>query len=130
MTSNASQPRAPIPRAAQRLWKWFLLPLPLVVVSTIANQVDAVHIAMATPNPWIYMGIPALAFAIIFVMIFGVWHGLRRIKRAVHATSGRACTHCVYNLNGLGDAGVCPECGRPFDITLDRRSWARLSTVF
>jgi len=48
-----------------------------------------------------------------------------RIKRAVTAASGRACTNCLQDLNGLGDTGRCPECGRAFDIAADQRLWKR-----
>ena len=36
------------------------------------------------------------------------------------------CPGCGYSLTGLGDEGVCPECGRPFDPrTVVLFGWAR-----
>jgi protein-S-isoprenylcysteine O-methyltransferase Ste14 len=74
---------------------------------------------------WALPGIPV----VIVLATFGtIWYSRRskaRMKRSVQAAAGRVCVRCVYNLEGLGEAGECPECGRRFDIVVDRRSWER-----
>jgi len=72
--------------------------------------------------------LPAIPISIVTTTFGAIWYSRRRtarIKRAVRAASGRACVGCVYNLDGLGDTGQCPECGRRFDTAADRRSWER-----
>ncbi|MCG3122846.1 MAG: hypothetical protein GIKADHBN_01249 [Phycisphaerales bacterium] len=39
---------------------------------------------------------------------------LERFADRMEETDGRACLKCLYDLNELGDSGVCPECGEPF----------------
>lgn len=124
VTSKANQSRAPMPSAVRRLGWWFALPLVVAGAVPIANRIPAVHSAMGAPTPWIWVGLPALLLAPNAVTIIAVWRGLRRVRSAVGAASGHACTSCLYDLTGLGDTGLCPECGRPFDIVIDRRSWA------
>jgi predicted RNA-binding Zn-ribbon protein involved in translation (DUF1610 family) len=34
-----------------------------------------------------------------------------------------ACIHCGYLLEGLGEEGVCPECGNEYDIESTRHLW-------
>ncbi|MFZ4576489.1 MAG: hypothetical protein ACOYN0_19050 [Phycisphaerales bacterium] len=80
---------------------------------------------MKTPNLWLSLGIPVYFFTPLFVAIFAIARGQRRIKRAVLAAGGRACTNCVYDLGSLGETGACPECGRGFDSAADQRSWDR-----
>lgn len=35
----------------------------------------------------------------------------------------RVCIHCRYDLASLPDDGICPECGREYSLTQNRRSW-------
>jgi len=67
----------------------------------------------------------ATAPVILLVTLWIVLRGYRRIKPAVVAASGRACVGCVQHLNGLGNSGTCPECGRVLDLAADQRSWSR-----
>ena len=129
MTNTNNSKRAPIPQAVRRLWWWFAGPAVATVFGVIAYQIPTVRNATATPDPWITLGIPAVILAPNFLVILPVWWGMRRIKRAVAGTSGRACTNCVHDLSGLGDTGMCPECGRAFDIAADQRSWVRVKVL-
>jgi len=71
------------------------------------------------------IALAAMAPGILLVTLWIVLRGYRRIKPAVVAASGRACVGCVHDLNGLGNSGTCPECGRAFDLAADQRSWSR-----
>jgi hypothetical protein len=104
-----------------------VLPLGVEVVSAILSQVPAAQSELFMPGLWAAVGIPAVHFLSAFVAFLGVWRGRRRIERAVLAANGRACINCVHDLNGLGDAGVCPECGHAFDATADQRRWERVN---
>ncbi|GMV26127.1 MAG: hypothetical protein AMXMBFR58_21580 [Phycisphaerae bacterium] len=39
---------------------------------------------------------------------------LERLVDRLDETDGWFCLKCWYDLNDLGDSGVCPECGEPF----------------
>lgn len=63
-------------------------------------------------GPWVSCSMgPALAIATV-----GVAMMLRQERNA------RACVHCQYDLGGLGRRGVCPECGRSFDLDQSDRT--------
>lgn len=49
----------------------------------------------------------------------------RTLRSRWNAAHGRLCVHCAYNLRSLGEHGICPECGKPFDIARDAEAWAR-----
>jgi hypothetical protein len=84
---------------------------------------------MPTSDSWWRAGILIVAFVPNVIAIVFVWRGRQRIKRAVHASSGRACTHCVHDLSGLGETGTCPECGYAFDAAVDQRRWAQANML-
>ena len=81
------------------------------------------------PNLWIDLGIPALCLTTMFATFVFARRRANWIRRAVRASSGRSCVGCVYDLSGLGDSGVCPECGRVFDAAADRRAWERARII-
>lgn len=116
-----------MPPAIRRLLWWMALPLAVVIAGAVVYTLPAAQSAMSTPSIWLSVGIPLICFASVFVANLGIWHGQRRIKRAVLAADGRACTHCVHDLRGLGDTGTCPECGHAFDVAVDVRRWARVN---
>lgn len=67
-----------------------------------------------------------LFWIIGLLVCWGVSTALARGRqRAFERAGGRLCTHCRYDLRGLGDTGLCPECGKPFDIARDAEAWAR-----
>ncbi len=83
-----------------------------------------------------YLGLPwhgwykLIPLALVWMPIFVVapiWYlRTRAVRRAIHRSGGRLCTHCAYDLSTLGPAGTCPECGRAYDVEKDAALWAEL----
>ena len=121
MPVNPTEPPAPFPPAILR----YEHRVAAVFVCTALGAVATPFIADWFSPLWALPGIP---IAIVTTTFGTIWYTRRhraRIKVAVVAASGRACVGCVYDLSGMGETGACPECGRPFNIAEDRRSWAR-----
>lgn len=55
-----------------------------------------------------------------------LWHSVQqaRLRRRLIQNDYKLCTHCAHSLAGIGDAGLCPECGRAFILDADREAWA------
>ena len=130
-------PPAPWPPALVRLTWWFVLAIAALMVMAAA-MVAGVLIFILVPavrspmsqGAWRLLAFPGVMLAVLSAPMFWairrVLRGQRRIKRAVRAAEGRACIHCVHDLNGLGHSGMCPGCGRSFDAAAAQRSWARV----
>ncbi len=54
----------------------------------------------------------------IFAVGVGVSIVLWAARNAVKARKDEFCIHCGYTLDGLGESGACPECGRPFHLSI------------
>ncbi|HVZ92949.1 MAG TPA: hypothetical protein VG797_00410 [Phycisphaerales bacterium] len=75
--------------------------------------------------------IVVVVFAASFGAAFWYCHHLtQRWKRALQgdhdelaAKNYRICLDCRYDLGGLADAGVCPECGAPYSAASLKKSW-------
>lgn len=72
---------------------------------------------------WAY--ITAVAIPGVLSGAIGGWFGVA-VKREFQAASrvgGRRCWNCGYVLEGLGEAGTCPECGKAYDLPGLRARW-------
>jgi hypothetical protein len=47
----------------------------------------------------------------------------RRLLSRVRKAELLVCPRCEYSLANSGERGICPECGRPFEIESVRRAW-------
>jgi hypothetical protein len=83
----------------------------------VPYSVIAIGLAVLTPtdSPW-FRHVPKAVvlggMVILAIQPFCYRRDLHRLRRA----SGSLCLHCGYRLEGLGDKGHCPECGRTFDV--------------
>ncbi len=125
MIPKPAEPAAPLPPAVRR----YEVGVAAVFVCTVLSAVAAPFL-LRRVAPWIspLWALPGIPLAIVTTTFGAFWYARRctdRMKRAVRAVSGRACVGCVYDLNGMGETGACPECGQPFDIAANQRSWER-----
>jgi hypothetical protein len=87
-------------------WWWFaLVPSALGAIGLIAGMVFAFQRHFP-----IEMAIK-LAFFLAAIAITIV---IRASKRSVRVRKDTFCVHCGYSMEGAGDMGTCPECGRAF----------------
>ena len=70
-------------------------------------------------------GLVLQALRIVLMVGAVIWFfaGMRRIRREVRELNGFVCWRCGYRLNGLAEAGTCPECGKAYALDELRRRW-------
>ncbi|MCX5691489.1 MAG: hypothetical protein NTV94_17140, partial [Planctomycetota bacterium] len=92
MTGKFNHPRATIPPAIRSLQWWFLLGPAIWLGGAVLLFVPSIRSAMPAFNFWWGLGTPLVILAPHGIAMFFVVRGLRRIKLAVRACSGCACT--------------------------------------
>ena len=74
-----------------------------------------------------WTGTQALTYSTLFLVPASgyVWAARRltKFRARVRELEYRVCPHCAYPLDGLGDAGSCPECGLTFTLEGLRDVW-------
>lgn len=112
----------------QRRFVWWMLSIPVAyaasgVVMDMIGVRGGVH-GMLAWNPWTWL---VLGLTPMLGPILATWIIIRiRFRRARVAwvrSNGRLCVHCAHDLTGLGERGLCPECGQPFVVHDDRKRW-------
>lgn len=89
-------------------WKWlligpllaFIVGVPLIWFLSPGRQTAAM--AGNLVKPWI------VAIGVIITIVVSA------ARKGVGARGDDFCIHCGYSLTGLGEIGVCPECGRRY----------------
>jgi len=99
------------------LWPWFVLPVVLVWTFVLpflpfirSGPVDARMILRS--------GACAL---FLLIGIYG--YQMLRFNWQVRNLAYRVCRKCLYNLTGLPDDGLCPECSRPYSLQSLAKDW-------
>jgi hypothetical protein len=72
--------------------------------------------SVGTSYQWSRLAIPFAMFGVL--LLFAIRRS-RRIKRCEF----KVCYACGYDLRGLDESGVCPECGRAYEIASLIRKW-------
>lgn len=121
----SATPAAAIPPAVRRLVWWMVLPLVSTILGAASLALPSVRAWMGKGGIMFAVGIPLVCFVPMFIAIIGMAVAQRRIRAKVIAADGRVCIHCVHDLRGLPDQGLCPECGRPVNAVTDRPRWKR-----
>ncbi len=102
----------PIPPPILKAWLWFLLPVLALPVGVYSVTKGSHALLFVT-----------LLFALAFIGQAVHFVRMQRLRRSLRAASGRLCLNCAFDLRGLGEAGLCPECGNTFDIPADQAHW-------
>jgi len=103
-----------MPRPVVRTLWWFALPalaLPYGVYVVAKGRHALVFVL-------ILGGLTLLAQAIVVVRFV-------MLRRRLRQSSGSLCLRCGYDLRGLDDPGLCPECGREFQLQRDSATWRK-----
>ena len=74
---------------------------------------------------WGTLLMPQAMYAPVCVAVGVAWRRRMRARKQLAVSDGRCCTACLHDLRGLGESGVCPECGATFDVAADRKAWRK-----
>lgn len=111
--------------AGPPVWsRWTIRALALAVLCVIAALVLLV---LRITFGWGKRGPASYAIYLLALVPF-IIHPItnfshRHIRRAWRDSKGRLCTHCAYDLSANEPEGLCPECGRAYDIESDAILW-------
>lgn len=115
-------------RTRSQIAGWLLIYLGFAVSifwSVIAIR-DGAHVVVATlGTKGLYLG----GLITIMLQLGGTILILRaraETSRRLHATNGRLCPRCHYDLSGLDSSASCPECGDSYSPAALAAVWRRL----
>lgn len=94
---------------------WLLLYLGNIFLSGNTGLLDILDIFMCMLVP--------IACVFGLVCLFFASRRMDRVVRHLKSHDMRFCAGCSYHLEGLGDKGVCPECGTTFEVSELREHW-------
>jgi hypothetical protein len=99
--------------AAAMGWRWLIV-IPLLAVLAL--------IPLSYFFPWLlHTAVLNLEVKLFILAIGGIITTVLYVaKNTVASRRDLFCIHCGYTIDGLGDEGTCPECGRAFHVSVIR----------
>lgn len=107
------------PIALRGLWTCILLPQVVIITGIeVLSRYQLLH-------PGTALGVTASMLPPVGGVVGCVlWRRkLRRLRQRVADAEGCVCVRCGYSVQGLGESGVCPECGLAFDRARTLQAW-------
>lgn len=104
-----------------------------VVGSALTNVILGVTVAcslwLTRAADRIYLALITFGAAILCAAWLAtpwLWRRARNAtRRSLVQHDYKLCTTCGYCLEGLAEAGTCPECGEEYDLEETRAAWQR-----
>ena len=75
--------------------------------------------------PWMVVTYSLVVIGIA-LSSYGPRYILGRLGQYVVSRRLEVCPTCGYHISGIGPAGTCPECGRPFQLQEVQDEWKRI----
>ena len=100
----------------RRLWV-----VAAAVILILLAAIAALGATQRIAGPWLVI-VPGVT---IMVLSLAVLRARSRAQKLLYDSNCRICPECRYRLEGLGDSGTCPECGRPFRVRDLQDYWSR-----
>lgn len=103
--------------------------IPVVVLLSVLFPLLLLHAlglapVLDTPIPRRVGGwVVAMCYGATAIVVARMLLGVRRLKRLARRGGFKLCLNCAYCLRGLPDEGVCPECGKPYDVVKAMNLW-------
>ncbi len=94
-------------------WRWVLL-VPILMV------IAALPMTLFLPRPVMVQVVQVELKLVLLAIGGGVTIVLWAVRNAINTRADLFCIHCGYNIEGLGEEGTCPECGRNFQLPIIR----------
>jgi hypothetical protein len=110
-----------MPRVLRRIVRNYMVASVLSVVLAIGFV--GVRGPLGVRAPWRKAVPMVLGFLPLCVFLPVSWLMARRVRKDYIESKGRLCTVCAYNVESMGETGLCPECGERFDAAADAETW-------
>ncbi len=95
--------------------------------ATLCGAAMFITLGFSARFPWsgtIWAQVIPASLGLLSCIVFPLqFQSRRHIRRAWRDSGGRLCTHCAYDLSALEPEGLCPECGRAYDVESDAILW-------
>src|SRR5262245_33824558 len=86
-------------------WRWvYFVPAGLLLLL----------VAFASWHVWLLQLVLLWWKVMVIVVILPTTYAINLARPALRSRQEPFCIHCGYDLTGLGDNHVCPECGEPY----------------
>ena len=112
------------PRGAVRFMLLLLAPMVLHIVATAAMGVYTASTGRNIPLPFT-LSVYSMVVLVALVCAAIAFRWMLGLRRRVKAHEGRLCLDCTYPLPPDVERGVCPECGRAYELNATLAAWRK-----
>ena len=97
----------------------------VVLALTMVTPVSALSLVLLhgrAPTLAPLLGIGLFVASVLGFVAYFMWR-IAQLRRLIRTHGRFLCLNCHYPLNGLPDAGRCPECDQPYERATTEKRW-------